>query len=161
MFLNLLRLFITDKSIIYHQLYSVILAFTYCVAMDRRKILVAEDEMQNIMLIERMLNKIGSLDITVVNDGVDVLDLMQKERFDLLILDVSMPRMNGIDAVRKIKENNGFLSGDIPIVLLSGNTPDYLTKVCKAEKIDFFVSKPFRYTDLLSIFTKLDFINEE
>ncbi len=105
-----------------------------------------------------MLQKIGTMDITIVNDGMDVLEIMTQKKFDLLILDVSMPRMNGIDAARIVKQNGGYLSGDIPIVILSGNSPEYLTNVCKSENIDFFISKPFRFTDIKSIFTKLEFI---
>lgn len=126
--------------------------------MAAKRILVAEDEEQNKMLIDRMLRKLGQDNFTIVSDGLEVLEIMQREVFDLLILDVSMPRLNGIDAARTIKQNGGYLSGDIPIVILSGNSPEYLTNICKIEKIDFFISKPFRFNDLNHIFTKLDFI---
>lgn len=127
------------------------------VTMANERILIAEDEAQNIILIQRMLKKLGHTNLVIVNNGQEVVDIMKDEAFDLLVLDISMPKLNGIEAAKIVKENNGFLSGPIPIVIVSGNSPDYLNNMCRIEKIDFFISKPFRFNDLKSIFTKLGF----
>jgi len=127
--------------------------------MVEKRILIAEDEAQNKMLIKRMLKKLGLETLTIVDDGQDVIDAMQKKAFDLLIMDISMPRIDGIEAAKLVKENNGYLSGPIPIVIVSGNSPEYLDKMCRLEKIDYYISKPFRFNDLKAIFTKLGYIN--
>lgn len=125
--------------------------------MSEMKILIAEDEAQNKILIKRMLKKLDQTNLTIVDDGQEVIDIMQKETFDLLIMDISMPRLDGISAAKLVKSNNGYLSGNIPIVIVSGNSPDYLNNMCRIEKIDYFISKPFRFNDLKTIFTKLGY----
>jgi CheY-like chemotaxis protein len=116
--------------------------------MRAEKVLVAEDEAQNIALMRRMLQKMGYADITVVTDGLQVLEILGTERFGILIMDISMPNLNGIEASRLIRNSTDASIRQLPIILVSGNTPDYLSNICKAEKIDAYLPKPYRYSEL-------------
>ncbi|MBE7636370.1 response regulator [Sneathiella sp. P13V-1] len=80
-------------------------------------VLIADDMLVNRTLLEALLKpSVGS--VSVAEDGSEALDLLNKEKFDLVIMDARMPVMNGIDAVKRIR-NDSRLSG-LPVIGLTG-----------------------------------------
>lgn len=106
-------------------------------------ILVAEDEDNNYELVKVILSKRYRL-LRAVN-GIEAVQFCEEEQPDLVLMDIRMPDMNGLDATRIIKE----VRHDIPIIALSAYAFDENIKEAKAAGCDDFMAKPFRVEDLL------------
>ena len=79
-------------------------------------ILVAEDNLVNQKVIEKLLIKMGHT-VTIVSNGIEVLDVLQAENFDVILMDGSMPEMDGFEATRKIRSQGN----PIPIVAVTAH----------------------------------------
>ena len=101
-------------------------------------ILIAEDEDSNYELVR------------IVLDGIEAVTLCEDEHPDMILMDIRMPDMNGLDATRIIKEVNR----EIPIVALSAYAFDENIREAKAAGCDEFLAKPFRVEDLLDTVEK-------
>jgi CheY-like chemotaxis protein/nitrogen-specific signal transduction histidine kinase len=111
-------------------------------------ILVAEDEDSNFELVRIVLSKRYRL-LRAMN-GIEAVTLCEDEHPDLILMDMRMPGMNGLDATRIIKEVNH----DIPVVALSAYAFDENIREAKAAGCDEFMAKPFRVEDLLDMVEK-------
>ena len=111
-------------------------------------ILVAEDEDSNYELVRIVLSKRYRL-LRAVN-GIEAVTLCEDEHPDMILMDIRMPGMNGLDATRIIKE----VSHDIPVVALSAYAFDENIREAKAAGCDDFMAKPFRVEDLLDMVEK-------
>ena len=111
-------------------------------------ILVAEDEDSNFELVRIVLSKRYRL-LRAMN-GIEAVTLCEDEQPNLVLMDIRMPGMNGLDATRIIKEVNH----DIPIIALSAYAFDENIREAKAAGCDEFMAKPFRVEDLLDTVEK-------
>ena len=111
-------------------------------------ILVAEDEDSNFELVRIVLSKRYRL-LRAVN-GIEAVTLCDEEQPNLVLMDIRMPGMNGLDATRIIKEVNH----DIPVIALSAYAFDENIREAKAAGCDEFMAKPFRVEDLLDTVEK-------
>jgi len=106
-------------------------------------ILVAEDEDNNFELVKVVLAKRYRL--LRAHNGIEAVTICEDEHPDLILMDIRMPDMNGLDATRIIKEVNR----DIPIIALSAYAFDENIKEAKEAGCNDFMAKPFRVEDLL------------
>ena len=111
-------------------------------------ILVAEDEDSNYELIKIVLQKRYRL-IRAVN-GIEAVTTCDDEHPDLVLMDIRMPEMNGLDATRIIKEVNH----DMPVIALSAYAFEENIREAMDAGCDDFLAKPFRVEDLLDIVNK-------
>lgn len=111
-------------------------------------ILVAEDEDSNYELVKIVLAKRYRL-MRAVN-GIEAVTFCEDEHPDMVLMDIRMPDMNGLDATRIIKEVNP----DVPIVALSAYAFDENIREALAAGCDEFMAKPFRVEDLMDIVEK-------
>ncbi len=84
---------------------------------DGTKILLAEDYKHSQIIVTRLLKKNGFEDVVVVENGQDALELAKKQKFNLILMDMQMPIMNGFEATEKIRSVPGYK--DTPIVALT------------------------------------------
>ncbi|MEZ0299121.1 MAG: response regulator [Candidatus Methylacidiphilales bacterium] len=106
------------------------------------KILVADDMPINQRVIALMLEKLGYRAELVAN-GLEVLDALTRKRFDVLLLDVQMPEMDGLEAARAICKN--YARGERPrIVALTADAGDGDRELCLSAGMDDYISKPVR-----------------
>ena len=101
------------------------------------KVLLAEDNVDNQRLVSMYLNKLGA-DVIVVNNGKEAIEQTAKENFDLILMDMQMPVMNGIDAVLRLRET-GYTK---PIVALTANAMKEDVDACYEAGCDDFIQKP-------------------
>jgi CheY-like chemotaxis protein len=104
------------------------------------RVLVAEDGLVNRHLAERLLQREGCEVITAENGELAVNEL-DNQRFDLVLMDVEMPVMDGLAATRTIRERERQTGNHTPIVALTSNTN---REQCIAAGMDAFLSKPLR-----------------
>ena len=108
------------------------------------KIILVEDEINIASFIERGLREFGH-EVSVVYDGNAGWELLQNESFDLLILDIIMPGMNGLELCRMYRQRFGYHS---PVVMLKAlGTTDDIVKGLDAGADDYLV-KPFSFQEL-------------
>ena len=108
------------------------------------KIILVEDEINIASFIERGLREFGH-EVSVVYDGNAGWELLQNESFDLLILDIIMPVMNGLELCRMYRQRFGYHS---PVVMLTAlGTTDDIVKGLDAGADDYLV-KPFSFQEL-------------
>jgi CheY-like chemotaxis protein/nitrogen-specific signal transduction histidine kinase len=115
---------------------------------DAPLILVAEDEDSNFELVRIVLSKRYRL--LRATNGIEAVTLCEDEQPSLVLMDIRMPGMNGLDATRIIKEVNH----DIPVIALSAYAFDENIREAKAAGCDEFMAKPFRVEDLLDTVEK-------
>ena len=115
---------------------------------DMKLILVAEDEDSNYELVKIVLAKRYKL--LRAKNGIEAVTFCEEEHPDMVLMDIRMPDMNGLDATRIIKEVNS----DIPVVALSAYAFEDNIREAKAAGCDDFLAKPFRVEDLIEIVSK-------
>jgi PAS domain S-box-containing protein len=113
----------------------------------RLKLLLAEDNPVNQMLATRILEKLGH-DVTVVGNGREAVSKAQASGFDLIIMDVQMPEMDGFEATAAIREWEKTTGKHIPIVAMTAHAMKGDRERCLAAGMDGYVSKPIRIGDL-------------
>lgn len=101
-------------------------------------ILVVEDTRLNQILLEKILSK-WNANITVVGNGLEAVNIIKEKSFDIILMDIQMPIMGGIEAARKIKE----IQPSIPIIALTANAGKENETLYLNKGMDGFVSKPF------------------
>jgi len=129
-------------------------------AKGKNKILITDDHNKNIQVLGSLLRDAG-YSIGVANNGQKALDILNENPdFDLILMDVSMPVMNGFEACKAIREND--LLDDIPVIFLTALTEkEDIVQGFKAGGQDF-VTKPFHSEELLSrVKTHIDLKNSK
>ena len=114
------------------------------------KVLVAEDNPNNQLLIKIVLQKFG-LDVTIVENGQLAVDKHLEEDFDLIFLDINMPVMDGLNALKIIRERENRIQKHTPIIALTANTINGDRERYIDEGMDNYLSKPFERNQLISI----------
>ena len=120
----------------------------------RLRILVAEDSQINRMVISQFLEMWGH-DIVLVNDGQEAVDAYSREMFDLVLMDVQMPRLDGFEATNAIREMEAKTGRHIPIVALTAHAIRGYQEHCLAAGMDAYVSKPFHQSELFAVIERL------
>ena len=107
------------------------------------KILVVDDE-EKIRAIIRKYAEFEGYEITEASNGMEAVSICQKEDFDIIIMDIMMPELDGFSACKEIKKNK-----DIPVIMLSARGEEY-DKIHGFELgIDDYVVKPFSPRELM------------
>ena len=107
-------------------------------------ILVCDDDKEIVNAIEIYLSKEG-YHILKAYDGQEALDIMKKHEIHLLILDIMMPKMSGIDVAKKVREDKA-----VPIIMLSAKSEDYDKILGLNTGADDYVTKPFNPMELVA-----------
>ena len=111
------------------------------------RVLVAEDNPANQLIVTAMLAKFG-LRVDVVSNGVEALEALRSVPYDLVLMDMQMPEMDGIEATVAIRKLPG-RTGAVPIVGVTANAFREDQERCLAAGMQDIVTKPFRWSDLV------------
>jgi len=103
----------------------------------REKILIVEDEIDIREGISEYLSEVG-YDVMVAEDGQEGIDLFKSNEFDLVLLDIMLPKINGFGVLSQIREIS-----DVPVMMLTAMTDDYSQIMSFNEKADDYITKPF------------------
>jgi signal transduction histidine kinase/ligand-binding sensor domain-containing protein/CheY-like chemotaxis protein len=110
------------------------------------KILVAEDNIINQKVIKQVLKKFGYQPF-MVNNGREAVDIAQMEKFDLILMDVQMPELDGLEATQEIREQKD-AHQPVIIAMTASAMPEDKIK-CLAAGMNYFMSKPIGFAELL------------
>jgi two-component system, sensor histidine kinase and response regulator len=123
-------------------------------ASNRARILLAEDNAVNQTLAVRLLEKRGYV-VSVAGDGRAALTALEKDSFDLVLMDIQMPGMDGFEATSAIREKEGATGLHIPIIAMTAHALKGDQERCIAAGMDGYVSKPIRTSELFSAIESL------
>ncbi|GGE23083.1 hypothetical protein GCM10011345_31220 [Gemmobacter megaterium] len=117
--------------------------------------LVADDNATNRLILKAMLGALG-VSVTVVEDGLKAVAAWKPDEFDVLLLDISMPEMDGIAALQEIRRLAGEQgAGHVPAIAVTANAMKHQVDGYYAAGFDGYVGKPFRREDLARVLAKL------
>lgn len=109
-------------------------------------ILVAEDNLVNQKLSMRVLSKLGYLDVEIVNNGTEVLEKCSHRFYDVILMDVQMPEMDGLEATRLIRGKN---NKQPYIISMTANAMQGDKDECLQAGMNDYISKPVRLEDIM------------
>ncbi|MNN34932.1 MULTISPECIES: response regulator transcription factor [Clostridium] len=112
--------------------------------MDKEVVLIVDDEKEIRDLVEIYLKGEGYITIKA-GDGEEALEILEKNKVDLIILDIMMPKLDGIEMCLKVRETR-----NIPIIMLSAKTQDMDKILGLNTGADDYVSKPFNPLELIA-----------
>ena len=118
----------------------------------RKNILVAEDNMVNMLLVTTMLKKLGHR-VVAVGNGLEVIEALAKDKFDLILMDCQMPKMDGFQASRAIRALEIENGQHIPILALTANAMSEDKQRCLEAGMDGYLTKPFKRDILIEAMT--------
>ena len=113
-------------------------------------ILAAEDNPINQRLAVLLLEKRGYR-VTLAENGLEVLARLDQQRFDLILMDVQMPEMGGLEATRRIRERERISGEHIPIVAVTANAMKGDRERCLESGMDDYVSKPISPDEMFRV----------
>ncbi len=111
------------------------------------QILLAEDNRVNQRLAGRLLEKAGH-SVVIASNGLEAVAAFEKENFDLILMDVQMPEMNGYEATASIREKEKAIGGHIPIIAMTAHAMKGDRERCLAAGMDNYVAKPIKNKEL-------------
>ncbi len=117
-----------------------------------KRIIVAEDSSVIQNLTKKILSQMN-YEIVSVKNGQQVLDLLEAEPYDLILLDIHMPVMDGMECATTIRNMSSAIK-DIPIIAITGNANNYSMKDFEDAGINDFLPKPLNYDNLVEMVKK-------
>jgi len=116
-------------------------------SLRRLTILLAEDNAVNQRLAVKLLEKRGHR-VTVAGNGAEALRVLADERFDVVLMDIQMPVMDGMEAVARLREEERHSGGHVPVIALTAHAMKDDEAQCLAAGMDGYVSKPINPAEL-------------
>jgi signal transduction histidine kinase/CheY-like chemotaxis protein len=117
------------------------------------RILLAEDNVFNQKVAVGLLRKLGH-DVTIANNGIEALELYAPGRFDLILMDVQMPEMDGFRATELLRQRQQASGKRIPIVAMTAHAMQGDREKCLAHQMDDYIAKPIGFKELAEIIAR-------
>ncbi|TDQ18572.1 hypothetical protein DFQ04_0374 [Algoriphagus boseongensis] len=121
--------------------------------MSNKKILVGEDSSIIINLTKNVL-AFDNFEMKAARNGKLVLDLLEKEDFDLILMDITMPVMDGLECTKQIRALADPVKSKLPIIAISGNLNNFSPEEFRKFGFDDFIQKPLDYDKVLATVKK-------
>lgn len=112
--------------------------------MDKQTVLVVDDDRDIVSAIARLLDDEG-ISVLKAYDGLEALDVIATRQVDLLVIDVMMPRLDGLSALMRIRQNN-----NIPVIVLSAKSEDTDKILGLSMGADDYITKPYNPLELIA-----------
>jgi len=119
-------------------------------SLGNRKILVAEDVELNQYLVKHIMESWG-FTVNIVNNGREAVEMVQKNNYDLVLMDIQMPEMDGMEATRQIRQLKNAQKASVPIIALTANALKGDSEKYIAAGMNDFLPKPFNEQKLFLI----------
>lgn len=119
------------------------------------RVLIAEDNVVNQLMIRKFMQKWGVGNFTIVNDGQEAIEVLAEEKFDLLILDLQMPRKDGLDVARFVRTHEDPSMRDLPLIAMTASPWEEIQEKFEELKMNEYVPKPFNPDHMYAKLIKL------
>lgn len=118
------------------------------------RVLIAEDSSVIQNLVKKIL-EFQNFEITAVKNGEQVVQLMEKENFDIVLLDINMPVMDGMECVKAIRAFSDKVKSSVPVVAITGNARNYTEEEFKEAGFNDVLMKPLNFDKLVLVVKSL------
>ncbi|PRY39917.1 response regulator receiver domain-containing protein [Spirosoma oryzae] len=119
-----------------------------------KRVLIAEDS-SVIQNLARKILEFQNYDITAVKNGEQVMQILEKEEFSILLLDINMPIMDGMECVRRVRAMPDKEKASVPIVAITGNAKNYTEEEFKTAGFNDVLVKPLNFDRLVEVVNQL------
>ena len=123
-------------------------------ASRKLRVLLAEDNEMNTLLMRRLLERLGH-EVIHVGNGVRALEVLGKEKVDVVLMDIQMPEMDGFEATQRIRMEEKGTERHLPIVALTANAMAGDDRRCLETGMDAYLSKPVEFAKLEALLEKI------
>ncbi|MDT9000795.1 response regulator [Paucibacter sp. APW11] len=117
-----------------------------------RELLLVEDNDMNQMLATDLLQDLGGMKVTVAGNGQEALQLLRSRRVDIVLMDVQMPVMDGLQATRLLRQDDSLR--ELPVIAMTAQALDGDRARCAAAGMNDYVSKPFEPPQLFAVLAR-------
>jgi len=118
------------------------------------RVLLAEDNRVNQKLAVKVLEKFGH-EVVVANNGKQAVELYTQQEFDVILMDIQMPEMDGLTATREIRKREMNTQRHIPIVALTAHAMKGDEEKCLTAGMDYYVTKPLKQKELKAVLDEI------
>jgi CheY-like chemotaxis protein len=115
---------------------------------DKKRVLIAEDSSVIQNLTKKVL-QFQNYDIESVKDGQKVIDKLKNESFDVILMDINMPKMDGMECSRQVRAMSDSKKSQTPIIAITGNASNYSEDDFKDAGINEYIPKPIDFDVLV------------
>ena len=122
--------------------------------MKHLKIIVADDILMNRILIKEILNEFDC-SVFEAENGQEVIDFLTKEKIDIVLLDIEMPVMNGLETVTYIRKEMSYPQYNIPVIALTAHDPTLYFTNYKDVGFNNLITKPYTYNQIKKVFESI------
>jgi hypothetical protein len=116
---------------------------------ENKKVLIAEDS-SVIQNLTRKVLQFQNFEIFSAKNGIEVLEKVKNEQFDIILMDINMPKMDGMECSRQIRSSEDPKVSNIPILAITGNAANYSMEDFKTAGINDYLPKPINFDELVS-----------
>ncbi len=120
---------------------------------DPKKVLIAEDSSVIQNLTKKIL-MVQNYKIESAKNGQQVLNMIENDDFDIILMDINMPIMDGMECAKNIRKLDNTKKAQIPIVAITGNARNYSIDDFKSVGINEYLQKPLNFDQLVDIVKK-------
>lgn len=110
--------------------------------MSKLRIIITDDIFTNRLLLSEILEDLGH-DFFLANNGKEAVEEFHKNNYDIILMDIEMPVMNGVEATRYIRENFSSPKNEVPIVALTAHNPKLFFDDYKDVGFSMLLTKPY------------------
>jgi len=111
--------------------------------LNGKRILVVEDNAMNQMVLKMIMKKWLNTEVDFANNGEEALEIMKTIKFDVILMDLQMPVMDGYEATIEIRKgNSGINDKNIPIIAVTADVMETTKDRVKEIGMDYYLSKP-------------------
>lgn len=116
---------------------------------NKFNVLIADDLESNLLLLMKILADYGDYYVDVVSNGDQVIERLHQNHYDLILMDLKMPKMDGYETTRFIRQSKLEEFKDIPIIALTANVSPLEKEICLGIGMNDYVAKPFNEKELI------------
>jgi DNA-binding response OmpR family regulator len=116
-----------------------------------KRILIVDDDEMILLALKELLKREENYEVHTASGGIEALEKLKTASYDLVVLDVIMPRMDGFELCRRIREQD--LLKNIPIIFLTAKSQEEDRAIGLGAGADFYLSKPISPEKLLKMFS--------
>jgi CheY-like chemotaxis protein len=119
-------------------------------AFEHLKILIVEDNQHLRALLRSLLNSVGIREIVEANNGATALDALREKKCDLVLSDLAMKPMDGLEISRKVRTGDHSPNPFVPIIMITGHTERHRVEAARDAGVTEFLAKPITAHSLFS-----------
>ncbi len=119
------------------------------------RVLLAEDNILNQRTVTGIIAKEENISVVIANNGEEALEALRKDRFDLVLMDIQMPKIDGIMSTQIIRTSKDRdFDPEIPIIAFTAHAFESYKQICLEAGMNGYITKPFKKVDLLKMIYK-------